>query len=237
MTPGDYLGKEKDAFIHVVTTRRSYRGHYSPRMVKPQVVEDCINMARWAPSAHNAQPWRFMTAMKHLDSHEGLRSILLDRMSEKYSIALENDGKSKMDAISVSKGKNQVFVQAPVLIIAFLDAGVLDSYPDAERQENEFLMGVQSVAAAIQVLILTLHHHGLASCWYCAPLFCKEIVRRVLHLPDKWSPQAFITAGYPMNDQKLHSRQEKQILTERRRRKNLDEICFPINQFHEAGKS
>ena len=58
-------------------------------------------------------------------------------------------------------------------------------------------MAVQSVAMAVQNLLLAAHAEGLGACWMCAPLFCAEIVCRALDLPADWEPQALITLGYP----------------------------------------
>ncbi len=69
-------------------------------------------------------------------------------------------------------------------------------YPDRKRRAAERVMGIQSVAAAIQNVLLTATAEGLGACWCCAPLFCQGLVRRVLRLPRDWEPQALVTIGY-----------------------------------------
>src|ERR1700704_3659263 len=56
-------------------------------------------------------------------------------------------------------------------------------YPDPRRAQAEYLMAVQSVAMAVQNLLLAAHAEGLGACWMCAPLFCGEAVRAALALP------------------------------------------------------
>jgi F420 biosynthesis protein FbiB-like protein len=73
----------------------------------------------------------------------------------------------------------------------------MDYYPDARRQAAERLMAVQSVAMAVQNLLLAAHAEGLGACWMCAPLFCPDAVRSALSLPEDWEPQALVTLGYP----------------------------------------
>jgi nitroreductase len=34
----------------------------------------------------------------------------------------------------------------------------------------------------------------------CAPLFCPDVVRAALELPDDWQPQGVITLGYPAQE-------------------------------------
>ena len=54
-----------------------------------------------------------------------------------------------------------------------------------------------SVALAGQNLLLAAHAEGLGACWLCAPLFCPDVVRDTLGLPEDWQPQAFISLGWP----------------------------------------
>jgi nitroreductase len=72
----------------------------------------------------------------------------------------------------------------------------MDSYPDEKRTRNEWLMAVQSTAMAGQNLLLAAHQSGLSACWMCAPLFCPEVVKETLALPQDWEPQGLITMGY-----------------------------------------
>jgi nitroreductase len=60
-------------------------------------------------------------------------------------------------------------------------------------------LAIQSVAAAIQNLLLAVHAKGLGACWCCAPVFCREVVRSTLAIPLDVEPQALITVGYPVD--------------------------------------
>ncbi len=86
---------------------------------------------------------------------------------------------------------------APALVLVCLTMVDMDSYPDAKRQRNEWVMAAQSTAMAGQNLLLAAHALGLAACWMCAPLFCPETVKATLGLPEEWQPQGLITLGYP----------------------------------------
>ncbi len=48
-----------------------------------------------------------------------------------------------------------------------------------------------------QNILLAAHDIGLSACWMCAPLFCPDVVKDALILPDDWQPQALLTMGYP----------------------------------------
>jgi len=57
---------------------------------------------------------------------------------------------------------------APALIAVCLTLDDMDTYPDARRNEAEFLMAVQSTAMAAQILLLKAQAEGLGACWMCA---------------------------------------------------------------------
>jgi F420 biosynthesis protein FbiB-like protein len=91
---------------------------------------------------------------------------------------------------------------APTLIVLGLTLDVMDVYLDPRRAEAEKTMAIQSVAMAAQNLLLAAHAEGLGACWLCAPLFCADVVRTTLALPEAWQPQSIITLGYPANNGK-----------------------------------
>ena len=72
----------------------------------------------------------------------------------------------------------------------------------------------QSLGAAMQNLLLTAHAVGLGACWFCAPGFCKETVRKVLKIPDAVEPEAFVILGYPAETPSVPTK------------KSLGEYCF-----------
>jgi len=49
-------------------------------------------------------------------------------------------------------------------------------------------------------MLLAAYGEGLGSCWFCAPLFCQDVVRKVLEIPQNVDPQALITLGYPADE-------------------------------------
>lgn len=61
-------------------------------------------------------------------------------------------------------------------------------------------MAVQSIGSAIQNLQLSLYASGLDSGWMCAPIFCPEVVRDALGLPEAMIPQAMIPVGYSVKE-------------------------------------
>lgn len=177
--------------ISWLISRRSIR-RYLPDPVSPELVEQLLTAATWAPSAHNRQPWRFAVMMS-----DDVKERLAAAMGAKLRADLTADHMPP-EVIEKDVGRSyQRITSAPLLILLCLTMTDMDSYPDKMRQRNEWVMAVQSTAMAGQNLLLAAHALGLGACWLCAPLFCPEVVRDTLGLPTDWQPQALITVGYP----------------------------------------
>lgn len=188
-----------DALWAAIRQRRSIR-RYADRPVADNLVWQLLEAAHWAPSAHNRQPWRFVWLRPGQ-----LRQRLAVAMAERWEAELLADAQSagSVDLSEVARRtavSRQRITGAPVVLLPCLDLNTLDRYPDAARQQAEWQMGVQSVALACQNLLLAAHHLGLAACWLCAPIFCVDVVQRVLDLPQSWQPQALLTIGYPPSE-------------------------------------
>lgn len=174
-----------------LTSRRSIR-RYLPDPVPPELIEQLLTAAFWAPSAHNRQPWRFVVMTEWATKHK-----LATAMGDKLRQDLTADH-ALPDLIAKDTSRSyQRITNAPLLILLCLTLADMDSYPDPLRQQHEWTMAVQSTAMAAQNLLLAAHALDLGACWLCAPLFCPDLVKQTLDLPDDWQPQALITIGYP----------------------------------------
>lgn len=182
---------QREGLYKTVVTRRSIR-RYRRDPVGRELIERLLDAAIWAPSAHNRQPWRFCV----IDT-PGQIEALARAMGARLRSDLERDG-VPADLIKKDTARSYARITgAPALVLLCLSMVDMDHYPDEQRNLDEYIMAVQSTALAGQNLLLAAHDAGLGACWMCAPLFCPEVVRETLHLPDDWQPQALITLGYP----------------------------------------
>ena len=180
--------------------RRSVR-KYLEENVPGTVLRRVLDAARWAPSAHNAQPWRFI-----LICDSKVKRRLAEAMALEWEKDLREDKVPREEREKLVSPSVEAFAGAPALIVACLTMEEMHKYPDKKRREAEHLMGVQSVAAAIQNLLIAAYAEGLGACWFCAPLFCQETVKEILDLPKQFEPQALITIGYPAEKPKAPPR-------------------------------
>jgi len=194
-----------EKLISYMKKRRSYRLPFETKKVNRKVIEECIEIARWAPSAHNGQQWRYI-----IIENNDLRTKLINKMNQKLINDLEKDGKPE-DFIEAKIKKTRTnFINAPRLILLCLDKMELEKYPDNERLQNEFILGVQGISASATYLLLAFEIKKLAACWYCAPLFAKNIINQTLKLPESYVPMAFFTVGYSLMNIQAPPRKELQ---------------------------
>ncbi|MGA3288610.1 MAG: nitroreductase family protein [Candidatus Bathyarchaeia archaeon] len=172
-----------------IKERRSVR-KYLARSVPKKTIEEVLVAASWAPSAHNAQPWRFIVL-----ADKSVKRDLAEAMAESWAADIAKDG------LKIEEDKRKVrverFATAPVLILACLTMNGMDNFSDEKRQKCERDLAMQSLAAALENMLLEAHAKGLGACWFCAPGFCKETARKMLRIPDDVEPEALIAMGYP----------------------------------------
>jgi F420 biosynthesis protein FbiB-like protein len=180
--------------MHVIINRRSLR-RYQPDPVPRRLIERVLTAAIWAASAHNRQPWRF-AVVENVTQKEALANAMGARLRRD----LQADGvPQEVIEADVHRSYDRI-TSAPVVISVCLTMADMDTYPDARRSQVEYLMAVQSVAMAGQNLLLAAHDAGLGACWMCAPLFCPDVVRDSLDLPEDWQPQGLVTMGFPAQE-------------------------------------
>jgi PPOX class probable F420-dependent enzyme len=170
--------------------RQSVRA-FLDRPVPREALEYMLEAARWAPSPHGTQPWRFVV-LTRAEAKERLAGA----MGAEWQATLEMDGQPlEVIATRLEKSRQRIRT-APALVLACLFLGDLDRYPDPQRQEAEATMAVQSLGAALQNMLLAAYAQGLDTGWMCAPLFCPDTVRDALDLDATLIPHALITVGY-----------------------------------------
>jgi F420 biosynthesis protein FbiB-like protein len=172
-------------------SRRSIR-RFRPDPVEPALMGSLLEAARWAPSPHNRQPWRFVV-LQSAAIRQQLARAMGDRLrSERLA---DGDDPQAVEADVARSHARITGAAAAVLLCMTLEH--MDRYPDPRRAKAERRMAVQGVAMAGQNLLLAAHAAGLGACWICAPLFAPEVVAEVLDLPADWEPQGLVVLGWP----------------------------------------
>ena len=185
---------EQSSVLEAVRGRRSVR-RYLPKKVPESAVDRVLEAARWAPSPHGRQPWRFAVL-----TEQASKERLAGAMGETWRNNLQMDGQSDDVVEKRLEGSRRRLLDAPVLVLLCLYVEDLDEYPDPDRQANETTMAVQSLGAAAQNALLAAYEVGLDAGWMCAPLFAPETVGEALGLDPRLVPHALLTLGYAEGD-------------------------------------
>ena len=156
-------------FLDLVKTRQSVRNYLS-RPVEKEKIDRCLEAARFAPSANNAQPWKF---------------IVIDEPELKEKLAHKTFSK----LISF----NRFSLQAPVLVLLISQrAGIAAKIGGMIKNKSFELI---DIGIAAEHFCLQATEEGLGTCmlgW-----FDETGVKKILHLPKQIRVELIITMGYP----------------------------------------
>jgi coenzyme F420-0:L-glutamate ligase/coenzyme F420-1:gamma-L-glutamate ligase len=173
-----------------VLRRRSDRA-FTSEPVDPAALRRAIGAALTAPAPHHTRPVRLVWLRDR-----PLRHKLLDEMRQAWRADLRADGLPP-ERIERRIRRGQLLDNAPELVLPFLVADGAHDYPDAARRDAERTMFTVAGGAAVQGLLVALAAEGLGSCWVGSTIFCPDVVRAVLDLPESWRPLGSVAVGAP----------------------------------------
>ena len=177
----------------VVSARRTVRT-FRAEPVDRDVVLGAVAAALTAPAPHHTTPWRFV-----LVETPAARTRLLDAMATQWVADLRADGFSE-ESIGRRLRRGDVLRAAPFLVVPCLVMTGSHTYPDARRAAAEREMFLVAMGAGVENLLISLAVEGLGSAWVSSTLFCQDVARAALDLPDDWDPMGTLAVGHPLID-------------------------------------
>ncbi len=180
--------------------RRSIR-KYTDKPVSQDDIREIVEAGIMAPSATNTQPWYFV-AVSNPAVLEELRAIAAEGAA-RFRPRLEQRFPDHPDVVTTTTSFVGTQGFAHFVLLAFLRK------PDADVTDSP---SVQSVAAAIQNMILTAYDKGIGSCWMTS-LSDKETGAKLKErfAPDRGEFVAMVTFGYPEREAKMPKRKDGRV--------------------------
>ena len=187
---------EYEGLLQLVKTRRSIR-NFKTEPVPDEYVEKIIEVARWAPSGANSQPWEFIVVKDKV-----IKDRIVDIVNEhsEYSRKVELTREEDMRFPSASNPVHEPgYKNAPVFIILCGDPRTIEAYPlltMLTRGDSHFASSLSSAFLYMTLAATTL---GLGSQWVSATghPFVKSLLKDLLGIPQKLEIYDLLAVGYP----------------------------------------
>lgn len=152
---------------------------FDSKPVPFDLIQQCLDLAVWAPNHKLTEPWHFSVVM---DDNRLLFASLVEEVLLEESHALERMALS----VKASKEKSKL-LSAPVIVAVYSERG--DSH--VRTMEN-----FAATAAAIQNLMLAAHGLGLGSIWRTGSIYDHQRVRSFLRAPEDSLAVGTVFLGY-----------------------------------------
>ncbi|HVP26898.1 MAG TPA: nitroreductase family protein [Candidatus Bathyarchaeia archaeon] len=170
-------------FSEVVAKRRSVR-KFKEEPVPTNILSRILDAGRWAPSAGNSQPWRFVV-VTDTDVKRRIAEVCTES-SKKAWAGFSPECARYLAARGGSWDKSSM-MKIPVLVVV--------CYEVSERIRDELVLG--SVWAAVENMLLAATDEGLGSCIYTFyDMEEEERIKEALRVPEKFRVVAMVQLGY-----------------------------------------
>ena len=189
----DYAG-----FLDLVKHRRTIR-RFKPDPIPDEYVEKIIEVARWAPSGFNMQPWDFV-----IIKDNKLKDTIVEWVRDYFKLIMKAEStREPWQRVPQrpSRDPEMDYRNAPVFILVLGDTRTNRGLPvamryDAERQRTIF---VSSLANAYLYMSLAATTLGLANEWVSvvATAYSHCLVKDLLGIPPEYEIYDMMALGYP----------------------------------------
>lgn len=170
-----------DDFLHLVLSRQSDRSYDKERVVEQDKLDRILEAARMAPSACNAQPWKFV-------------------------VITDADLAKKVGKAAAGLGMNRFAKDAPVHILIVEESANITSLLGGKVKGKYFPLIDIGIAAAH--ISLAAESEGLGSCilgW-----FDESEIKRLVDIPSSKRVLLDVAIGYPVKGKRKKMRKPKE---------------------------
>jgi len=187
---------DKEEFVEFIKGRRSVRV-MKPGTIAREDLDAIVECGLFAPSGSNQQPWHFavITNRELINKIKRAVAASVDEIKERISSA------SAQKSFDGYLQYITFFGDASALICCFVEPyralleRLLSRYAPELSVSTRENASIQSVAAAVENMLLAAHALGYAGCWMTGPLIAKEGIEALVKPEGKWELLAIIALG------------------------------------------
>ena len=193
-----------DMLLRLVKTRHSVR-KFKPDPIPEDTIEKILEVARWAMSGANSQPWEFIVVTdpkikKELrDAYSEYNTDLIFWMEQQREYSLRHPSyqvkNDPHESLRFNKAKAN-WHQAPAVIVVLGDGrrqwGTVMGAHTFGRDQSHLTDGLANACFLLHLAIASL---GLTSEW--VSIHIEEPHKRILNVPDLLKLYLIIPIGYP----------------------------------------
>ena len=198
-------------FVAAVEGRHSVR-RFTTAPVPRDDVREMVRLATLAANAGNAQPWRFV-AVDDRPLLSAMRAAVEGRLDE-IAAWPEVQAAGLIRETRALRGYATFFAEAPLAIavlgLPYESHGdrllALRSVSREERDRLRARPDLQSLGAAIQLLVTAAHALGYGACWMSAPVVAAERLEQVLGAEAPAQLVALVPIGLPAGSSRRSER-------------------------------
>jgi nitroreductase len=186
--PAEEMVSRAKSFRDEMLRRRTVR-QFCSRPVPREVIEDCLCVARSAPSGANKQPWHFVV-VSDADVKSRIRAAAEEEERRFYH---ERAPKEWLDALApLGTDENKPYLEiAPYLIVIFAQHHEIST--DGRKMKNYYV--TESVGIATGMLISAIHMAGLVALTHTpSPM---GFLNQILGRPAQEKAFLILVVGYP----------------------------------------
>jgi nitroreductase len=172
-----------EKMLKLIVSRQSDR-KYSDKPVEKEKLERIIEAGRMAPSACNAQPWKFIVVNE---------PDLLRKIAEAASAKLI--------------GMNSFVSQAPLMIVVIREQPNFSSKVGGTIKNKDY--SLIDIGIASENICLQAKAEGIGSCmigW-----FDERMLRKILGIPRSKRVELIITLGYSLSEKREKRRKTSEV--------------------------
>jgi len=190
-----------EPMIDIINSRCSIR-YFEEKEIPENVIKEILKAGTRAPTAGGTEQW-FFIVIKNSRVCKRIHELLIEAHLKYAREAL----KTPLPKNKINKWYERMLegmYKAPLYIAVYID--LRKRLYNDKFKEVEFLMAVESAAAAIENIILAAWSMGLGSVWLGVPVLLEGAFNDILKPPENTKLIALIALGYPKEKPRIRPR-------------------------------